>query len=238
MTASRQAPLDRATASRLLEEADALGIPWERILEEEVRAEKTLRRFLRDSDPEPPLAALLVLLPDVPLASWRVRDRVAKLSWEARAGENGDGARQELRRLDAHLRRRADSDPAVAAALESHLLFAWGRIRELLAISRSAFKARGAESDRIARVRARTSCTADDALWAVRNACAGRGRRLEEVLGRVREEGFAVPPGPTEKETFRSLRAFLRRRGLLAPMPRPTPETPAASTAPKPDPAR
>ena len=70
----------------LLGVADALGIPWRRLLESEIHAERELKRCLGDLNQDMPLWRILAALQMSVLDSWRIRERISALSWEARAG--------------------------------------------------------------------------------------------------------------------------------------------------------
>src|SRR5215472_12566981 len=63
----------------VLERAEALTIPWERILLEEIHAEQTLRRYASDVEAMP-LETRLAILPVSFLSSWRARDEIQALS--------------------------------------------------------------------------------------------------------------------------------------------------------------
>jgi hypothetical protein len=202
-------------AERVLREAEDLGVPWREILEAEVRAEKTLCPVF-DASLDLPLERLLTLLPETALQSWRVRNRIERLRWEAQPGSgNGVGARRELRALNRYLRGFSQRPPAVFVR-ESRLLLAYHRVKELLAICRLASKSRRATEDRVERVRTEAKCGLEDARWAVaREDGLSRNHRLEDALSRARAEGHEIPPGRTGPEAFLRLREYLERRGLL-----------------------
>src|SRR5262249_46592335 len=100
--------------------AETLGIPWRRLLAEEIEAEQRLRRYLSDVEEERPLRSLLKLLPFSCLRSWRVRDRIERLSSKAR-GASAPDARRQLRLVFTHLVGKNESD---RIALAEHLWFA------------------------------------------------------------------------------------------------------------------
>jgi len=201
-------------AGRLLREAEELSIPWRDILEAEIRAERVLRPFV-DGTPDPPLERLLALLPATALESWRIRGAIERLSWLARPGsENGLEARRELRTLAAYLRGRCPKMPA-EALLADHFLLAYRRVQELVSILRCASRCRGTEEERVARLRIKTACGEDDARWAVRGEAERRLPRLDDAMRRARSEGFEIPRGRTEPESFLRMRELLRRRALL-----------------------
>jgi hypothetical protein len=201
-------------AARLIREAGRLGIPWQTILEAEIRAERLLGGLQEERDGDPPLETFLAVLPHTALESFRIRNLIERLFWKAQPG-SGDGreARRELRTLGRWLLRGLPA-PA-AAAMAGHLLVAYRRVRELLAICRAAARARGATEGRVERVCSQTRCTAGDARWAIERAEGSRNPALEDCLRKAREEGFEIPAGRTAPETLLRLRDHLERRGLL-----------------------
>jgi hypothetical protein len=204
----------RPETASLIREASALGIPWEEILEAEIRAERLLARARGDAAADPPLEVLLALLPYSALESWRIRNLIERLSWKARPG-SGDGreARRELRAIGRWLLRGL---PAPSApALAGHLLLAYRRVRELITVCRAAARTRGTKEECVERVCARTRCVAADALWALDRAEATRSPILEDCLRKAREEGFEIPPAGSAPETLVTLRDHLKRRGLI-----------------------
>jgi len=96
-----------ATAE-ILSGADSLGIPWKRILVDEIQAEQRLRRHFRDIDKEFSLRAVVKILACSCLRSWRVRDQFERLSRKARKIASDDAVRQ-LRILFAALVGRVSS---------------------------------------------------------------------------------------------------------------------------------
>jgi len=89
-------------ALEILRRAEAMKIPWQRLLRDEIRAEQTLSRHGVDSDAEMPLATAVSLLPSAFLKSWRVRDQIQSLSCEAR-GASFRKAVGDLRMIFRHL---------------------------------------------------------------------------------------------------------------------------------------
>lgn len=204
-----------AEARQLLSEADALGIPWRKILAEEILTEGTLRRYAGDPSAELALWRAICILPNSLLQSWRVRALIDRLSWEASLGGSDDAAR-ELKALHDHLSgmraRREDSEVVMA----KHLWFAYHRILELHDVRRAAERSRGAEADRIRTVGAQTGCSRADAEWGVRRAAAVPGAApLEDGIARAREEGFDLPPAETDFHSFLLVRKLIRRHPLF-----------------------
>jgi len=94
----------KIAAEDLLRQASALGIPWERILSEEIRAERTLQLSLSDVNEDWPLWPAFWILPLSLLDSWRLRDRIHRLAWRASRDGCESVPERENRMLD---RRRA-----------------------------------------------------------------------------------------------------------------------------------
>jgi hypothetical protein len=203
-------------AGDLLREASDLGIPWQRILADEICAEKALRLSLADVTEDWPLWPALWILPLSLLQSWRVRDRIHRLSWKASRNRCEDSARQ-LRALHAHFLGRANGRASEATLFARHLWFGYQRVLALARISRAAEKTRGDLETRIASLRTGSGCSSSDARWAVcRAGAAGRGHRLDDAMRRAREEGFELPLDCSEVEAFRRLRAFVASSPHLA----------------------
>lgn len=200
----------------LLREASDLGIPWQRIVADEIRAERALRLSLADVTDDWPLWPALWILPLSLLHSWRVRDRIHQISWKASRDRCENSARQ-LRALHAHLLGRANGRASEATLLARHLWFGYQRVLALARISRAAEKTRGDFETRIASLQMKTGCSNADAGWAVcRAGSAGRGHRLDDAMRRAREEGFELPLDRSEVEAFRRLRAFVASSAHLA----------------------
>ena len=195
----------------LLDRAEALGIPWERIVRDEIRAEEALRRYLADLDTFP-LAAGLTVLSFTFLQSWRVRDRIQALAGEAR----GISARSAVRQLRAIFRRLAGGAPREREAFAEHLWFAYQRVLLLQRACRAAAASRGPLPERARLVSKRTRCGFDDAAWALCHEGSRRnGHRLDAAIRKVRDEGFQIPRAETEARAFARLRAILRTAGRL-----------------------
>ena len=98
-----------------------------------------------------------------------------------------------------------------------HLWFGYQRVLALARTSRAAEKLRGDLSKRIEHLRERTGCSVADARWALERAeSGGRGHRLDDVMRRVRDEGFELPEDAEETRAFRRLRSFVRSSPHLA----------------------
>jgi hypothetical protein len=208
-------------ADDLLREASDLGIPWQRILADEVRAEKALRLSLADVTEDWPLWPALWILPLSLLQSWRVRDRIQLLTWQATRDRCGAAARQ-LRALSAHLLGRANGRASDRTLLARHLWFGYQRVLSLARISRDAEKIRGETHSRVELLRRSTGCSIADARWALcRAASSGRGHRLDDAMARAREEGFELPRDCSEASAFRRLRAFVLSSPHLARLANP-----------------
>src|SRR5437868_4968447 len=108
-----------ADAHELIDVAEALGIPWQRLLETEIQAERELRRTVGETPEEAPLWRVLAALPLSVLDSWRMRERIRALAWDARTGSSRLAARA-LRALENHLSGKAPaSDRWVDPLLQS-----------------------------------------------------------------------------------------------------------------------
>lgn len=195
----------------LIRQAEALGIPWRRILSEEILAETVLQRFLGGQLLGLPLWRALSILPSSHLNSWRVRDAVHRLSWQSSQGSRE--ARGELARLHAAL---AGTGGAPGVSLAAHQWFAYQRVLELRAIAASAHRTPHGTPDPAEFLRQALACSRHDAEWAL----SGRSAQtdfyaLEDAMRRAREEGFEIPCGETELEAFLRLRACVRRSGYL-----------------------
>src|SRR5262245_12064863 len=197
----------------ILRRAEALGIPWERILGEEVRAEQALRRYVDDVEGEWPLTAPLTILSISFLQSWRVRDRIQALAAEAR----GSFSRAAVRELRAVFQRLSGKALRDQAALAEHLWFAYQRVLLLHRVSLAASRSRGTSAERVASVCSRTRCSFDDAAWAVcQEGSRRQGHRLDAAIRKVRDEGFQVPRAESEARAFARLRSIVRASGRLA----------------------
>jgi hypothetical protein len=206
-----RAPVGARDRERLLEEASALGIPWERILAEEIRAERTLREWLAENE-DCPLRSAYWILPRSLLQSFRIRDLIAGLSWEASMGGRRDAARQ-LRSLLEHLSGKSSGHAAAGngAATARHLWFGYHRILALQRICCAARKSRGDYETRLAMVCEATGCAPGDADWAIRRETSRNGHHaLDDAMRRAREEGFELPTAESEVRAFRRLQRFVK----------------------------
>src|SRR5438105_13935805 len=133
---AREAPEagEGRSASPVLERADALGIPWERMISEEIEAERRLRALIADLDGETPLEALMSLLRVSFLQSYRIRDRIQALVYEAQVSCHPKAVRA-LRRV---FRRLTGPSARDRLPLAEHLWFAYQRILMLQRVSRVA----------------------------------------------------------------------------------------------------
>jgi hypothetical protein len=215
-------PLPTADPGRLevMRRAEALGIPWDRILLEEIQAEQALRRYAPDIDAMS-LETQLAVLPVSFLTSWRVRDEIQSLSCAAR------GARvpSAVSRLRAVFRRCVGLPERGRAADTGHLELAYERVLLLQRVGRAARRSRGTTAERMAFVCAAVRCGYDDAAWALCREDAPRaGHRLDAAMQKVRDEGFQVPRAATEARAFAELRRIVRasskRPRRRAPTPR------------------
>jgi hypothetical protein len=192
--------------------AESLGIPWRRLLAEEIESEQRLRRYLSDVESDRPLRSLLKLLSYSCLRSWRVRDRIERLSSEAR-GASAPDARRHLRLVFSYLAGKSESDKIAQA---EHLWFAYQRILLLQRVRRTAAKSRGTSAERMAFICSRERCGYDDAAWALREEQSPRyGDRFDAAVRKVREEGFQIPRAATEARSLAELRRIVRTSPYL-----------------------
>jgi hypothetical protein len=204
--------------SAVLDRAATLGIPWERILLEEIHSEEALRRFFEDVEAEWPLVAVLQILPFTFLRSWRVRNRIQGLSAQARAARARD-ARLALKRAFEQLTGRSEAD---RSTLAEHLWFGYQRVLLLQRVSRAAAASRGTQAERLAFICSRCRCSYDDAVWAAnREDAPRRGHRLDAAIRKVRDEGFQIPRAATEARAFATLRRIVRAAAPSARRHRP-----------------
>jgi hypothetical protein len=205
----------------LLRQADELGIPWQRILAEEIRAERLLRTSLSDVGENWPLWPVFSILPLSLLNSWRIRGRVHALAWQA-SRQNCEEAARQLRELHAHLTGRQNGRRSAATLMAKHLWFGYQRVLVLVRIARLAERLRSDSENPVEVVRQRTGCSPKDAVWALeRCRLRVRGHTLDDAMRRVRDEGFELPEAENEVRAFRRLRSFARspsrwRRGRRA----------------------
>jgi hypothetical protein len=199
----------------VLAEAEALGIPWQIILSKEIAAEKALRDSVENLEGDWPLSCLFSLLPYSLLQSWRARERIHTLSWEARS-ERSRAAANRLRSVFLHLAGKRCPGEPFDFLLANHLGFAYERILQLQRICRTAEKSKGSLAEKIAEVVRRTHCSESDAAWAAdRSASRRRSHRLDDAMRRVREEGFELPVAQSELIAFTRLKRFVQKRPFL-----------------------
>jgi hypothetical protein len=196
--------------------AEALGIPWRRILESEIESERALRRLLGEAAGDEPLWRILCALPSSALDSWRVRERINALACEASAGSDPT-AGKELKEVFDHLRGRRKGRRSSADLMATHFWFAYQRVQELVRAAGAAEKARGDRAWRLRRTAEVSGCAAPDALWALdRAGSRGRGHRLDDALARARSEGFVIPRAGTPLQSFVLLRRLARKSAPFA----------------------
>ena len=204
-----------ATAD-ILAVADALGIPWRRILESEIDTERSLRRSLAGAAAEEPLWRILCALPSSALDSWRVRERVNAMACEARTGRAPASAR-ELQAVFDHLRGKGRNRGASAGPMARHFWLAYQRVQELVAAARAAEKSRGDRATRLKATVEASGCAAADAEWALeRSASSRRDHRVDDAVRRARSEGFEIPRAGTAFQSFVLLRKLARKCGPLS----------------------
>jgi hypothetical protein len=201
----------RAEALRVIDQAEALGVPWKQVLEREILAEGMLQRFLGGPIRDLPLWRALAVIPASLFHSWRVRETVDRLCHEA-STEGSRAARKELASLiesvsGPHARREAHR-----TALSKHYRFAYDRVLELQGVAMAAEEARGSGFERVLEVRDATGCSRADAEWAVaRLTSPARTHALDSAVRRAREEGFEIPTAPSEIQAFARLKRFVSR---------------------------
>ena len=212
-----EAPVDGGEDDprRVVEEAVALGIPWRRILRQEILAETMLQRFLGEPDPDLPLWRALCVLPGSFLHSWRVRASIERIA--ARAASGCNAARKELSALSDCLEGAGGRPGSRDLALARHRWFAYQRVLELRAVAECAGQL-GTNVPHLARaIEERTGCSRRDAQWALALGFSGGPvQALEKALARAREEGFDIPVSDNDRNAFLELRTLVRRHGLLA----------------------
>ena len=196
----------------LIAVAEALGIPWERLLAAEIAAERTLRGFVGEAAEDQPLWKFLSALPATALDSWRVRERLADRIREARLTRSGAAVRCVREAVDDLCGRGSSVSRSRDQALAVHLSLALERVRELARAARVAERLRGERAERVARVVERTGCTEGDAAWAVGRAEApGRTHAIDDAVRQARAEGFEIPAAASEFHAFLALRKLARR---------------------------
>jgi hypothetical protein len=201
-------PAGQPELRELFVQIAALGIPWIRILQEEIEAERALRQRFAILEDDWPLWAAFVSVPLAPLTSFRVRDRIHALSCEARSLQCPSASRQ-LRGALRHLLGNGGGAPALA--IERHLWFAYQRVLLLQRVGRAARQSRGTPEEKSASVMRKTACAPDDAQWAVTRTREVAPRHLlDAAMRRAREEGYRIPFVGSEARSFRLLRRAAR----------------------------
>lgn len=195
-------PTESSSPDEILGCAETLGIPWRRVLLQEIEAEQRLRSYLPDIQAECPLESALTILSFSAQRSWRVHDQVESLACRARLSARG--ARKALQSVLRHLAGESEPDPS---ALARHCGFAYQRILLLQRVRRVAARSRGTMAERLAFVCSTARCAFEDAAWALREEDSPRrGQRMEAAVRKVREEGFFVPRAQTEARSLLELR--------------------------------
>ena len=185
--------------------AEMLGIPWRRLLAQEIEAEQRLRTYLPDLPAECPLEAALEILSAEAARSWRVRDQLETLAWQARASVRGAD-----KKMRAVLLGIGGASESRAAAVGRRCGAAYGRIL-LLQRARRAAARRPRDHGGKARVRLLDGLLQlEDAAWALREGqVPRRGRRMEAAVRKVREEGFLTPRAASEARSLSQLRRIV-----------------------------
>ena len=221
-----------AEALRLIRQAQALGIPWRRILTREISTEGMLQRFLGCEIGELPLWRALAIIPNSLFHSWRVRDLIDRLAWEASA-QGSRAARREIASLLnclSGVRARRWTEEMARA---KHYWFAYDRILELQAVALAAERSRAQGKNRIAEVCQSTGSTRSDAEWAVTRLDApGRSHALDDAVARARQEGFEIPNAASELQAFSRLRRFVLRHRIFRQTPTGRPGRPQGRATP------
>jgi hypothetical protein len=196
--------------------AEALGIPWRRILESEIDSERSLRRSLAGAAAEEPLWRILCALPSSALDSWRVRERVNAMACEARAGRAPAAARELVEVFD-HLRGKRKDRGTSTRLMARHFWLAYQRVQELVAAARAAERSRGDRAMRLKATVEASGCATADAEWALeRSASSRRDHRVDDAVRRARSEGFEIPRAGTAFQSFVLLRKLARKCGPLS----------------------
>ena len=198
-------PAEGSASPEILSCAETLGIPWRRLLLDEIRAEQKLRSYLPDVGAGYSLESALAILSHAALRSFRVRDQFETLACQTRASVRG-----ALRRMRAAVRGLAGGSGGNDAALLRHCRVAYHRILLLQRVRRAAVRSRGSPAERLAFVCASARCSFDDAAWALgEEDSPRRGRRMEAAVRKVRGEGFLVPRAHTEAQSLAELRRIV-----------------------------
>jgi len=200
-----RSPTEASSRDELLACAEMLGVPWRRLILQEIEAEQKLRRYLPDVEADCPLESALTILSVAAQRSWRVRDQLETLACQARVSARG--AKAKLRGFLRHLAGDAEPD---SSALARHCAFAYQRILLLQRVRRAAARSRGTTAERLAFVCSTARCTFEDAAWALAEENSSRrGRRMEASIRKVRAEGFLVPRAATEARSLSQLRRIV-----------------------------
>lgn len=195
--------------------AEALGIPWRRILESEIDSERSLRRILGAAAADEPLWRILCALQASALDSWRVRERVNAMACDARTGR-APAASRELQSVFNHLRGKERGHLSSAGLIARHFWMAYQRVQELVSAARAAEGARGNLAMRLKATVEASGCSAADAEWALERASSSRrGHRVDDAVRFARSEGFEIPRAGTDFESFLQLRKLARKCGPL-----------------------
>jgi hypothetical protein len=202
---------------RLIDEAEILGIPWQEILSREILAESTLQRFLGTRPRDLPLWRVVSILPSTFLHSWRSRDLMDRLFWEACAEGSRAARRQVVELLECLIGKRARRvrEGTVRAR---HYWFAYNRVLELHAIALAGERYSGPPETRVAVLCEAMGAPRRDVEWAFeRLTSPDRPPALDDAMARAREEGFEIPLATTEIIAFARLRRFVSRHPVLRP---------------------
>jgi hypothetical protein len=193
---------EATAADELLRRADTLGIPWRRLLAQEIEAEERLRTHLPD---EFSFTEALEILSAEAARSWRVRDQLETLAWQARASVKG--AEKRLRGFVRTMCTGASDGRTEGRRFD----IAYRRILLLQRARRAAARSREMTTEeRLAFVCTTARCRFEDAEWALREECSPRrGRRMEAAVRKVRDEGFFVPRAASEARSLASLRRIV-----------------------------
>jgi hypothetical protein len=181
-----------------------LGIPWRRLLNHEIAIEQRLREQLPDATAECALEDAFEILSAEALRSWRVREQLETLAWQARASVRG--AERKLRALWRPAADQVAPDSPAVGRFDA----AYRRILLLQRARRAAARSVGTPAERLAFVCTAARCRFEDAEWALaEESSPKRGRRMEAAVRKAREEGFFVPKGATEARSLASLRRIV-----------------------------
>ena len=205
---------------------------------DEIAAEERLRRYLADVEEEIPIASVSRLLSSCFLRSWRVREQIEGLAYEAHTSSSPEAAKRLRLVLDGLIGRNEGDKVALA----QHLWFAYQRILLLQRARRAAAKSRGDLPERLAFICSSARCSYDDAAWALHEEDSPRrGHSLDAAVRKVREEGFVIPVAKTAARSVANLQRIVRssphlrrlhgpRRSSGAPLPIPPLEPVAVET--------